>query len=112
MTQLQTRLPAGTDLVKASLGFRNLTQFVAAVHASHNLTIPFDKLRAAMVEQKKSLSEAIRALKPTATATIEAQRADYDARGMIFQAQQDTAAAEAATKKPAKATTRAKASTN
>jgi hypothetical protein len=98
--QVQSRLPAGTDVMKASAGFRNLQQFVSAVHASQNLSIPFDKLRTALVDEQKSLSTAIRALKPTATATIEAQRADYEARGTIFQAQQaDTAAPDSAAKK-------------
>jgi cytoskeletal protein RodZ len=100
IAQLQSRLPAGTDVLKASMGFRNLTQFVSAVHASQNLSIPFDKMRTAMVDEKKSLSNAIRALKPTATATIEAQRADYDARGTIYQAQHpDTPATDAPAKK-------------
>ena len=100
VAQLQSRLPAGTDVLKASMGFRNLTQFVSAVHASQNLSIPFDKMRTAMVDEKKSLSNAIRALKPTATATIEAQRADYEARGTIYQAQHpDTPATDAPAKK-------------
>lgn len=100
IAQLQSRLPAGTDVVKASMGFRNLTQFVSAVHASHNLSIPFDKMRTAMVDEKKSLSAAIRVLKPTASATIEAQRADYDARGMIHQAQHtETPATDSPAKK-------------
>jgi hypothetical protein len=97
---LQSRLPAGTDVVQASMGFRNLPHFVSAVHASQNLSIPFDKMRTAMVDEKKSLSAAIRALKPTATATIEAQRADYEARGTIYHAQQtDTPAADSSAKK-------------
>ena len=112
---IQPRFSAGTDVVKASLGFRNVQQFVAAVHAAQNLGIPFDKLRSAMVDEKKSLSQAIRTLKPTASATIEAQRADYDARGTIYQTKQSTAtaaAAESAAKKPAKASTKPKASSN
>jgi len=107
IAQLQSRLPAGTDVVKASIGFRNLTQFVSAVHACHNLSIPFDKMRTAMVDEKKSLSAAIRALKPSASATIEAQRADYDARGMIYQAQHpETPAADSPAKKAKPAATR------
>jgi hypothetical protein len=103
---LQSRLPAGTDVVQASMGFRNLTQFVSAVHACQNLSIPFDKMRTAMVDEKKSLSAAIRALKPTATATIEAQRADYEARGTIYQAQHsNTPAADPSAKKTKPATT-------
>jgi hypothetical protein len=95
VTQIQSRMPTGTDVVKAAAGFKNLNQFVAAVHASKNLNIPFDKLKIKMVDEKKTLSESIKALKPAASATIEAQRADYDARGTIYEAKQAQAAAPA-----------------
>jgi hypothetical protein len=76
-------LPAGTDLMKAADGFRNLGQFVAAVNVSNNLDIPFAKLKVAMVEDNKSLGQAIQTLKPSSSSTIEAQRAEYDAQAMI-----------------------------
>jgi hypothetical protein len=48
-TQLQKNLasffPPGTDLTAQAAGFKNLGQFVSAVHVSHNLGIPFDQLR-------------------------------------------------------------------
>src|SRR5258707_1127414 len=44
-SKLSSLLPAGTDLQAAPAGFRNLGQFVAAVHVSHNLDIPFDQLK-------------------------------------------------------------------
>src|SRR5258708_40291115 len=48
-TQLSSKLgallPAGTNLQTAASGFRNLGQFVAAVHVSHNLGVPFDQLK-------------------------------------------------------------------
>jgi len=48
-TQLSKNLaslfPAGTDLAAQSSGFKNLGQFVAAVHVSHNLGIPFTQLK-------------------------------------------------------------------
>src|SRR5258708_12506035 len=48
-TQLSSKLsgllPAGTDLQTAAAGYRNLGQFVAAVHVSHNLDIPFAQLK-------------------------------------------------------------------
>ena len=41
--KLQSRLPAGTDLMAASEGFKNLGQFVAAgERVLHNLGIPFN----------------------------------------------------------------------
>jgi hypothetical protein len=86
--KLTARLPAGTDLMAASAGFRNLGQFVAAVNVSSNLKIPFDQLKTKMVTDGKSLGQAIQALKPVASATIEAQHAEYDARGMIADSEQ------------------------
>ena len=99
--KLRSRLPAGTDLMTASAGFRNLGQFVAAVNVSNNLNIPFADLKTKMVTDGKSLGQSIQALRPVASATVEAQRAEYDARTMI--AERETAAptsdATTATKK-------------
>ena len=44
--KLSALLPPGTNLATASAGFKNLGQFVAAVHVSKNLGIPFDQLKA------------------------------------------------------------------
>jgi hypothetical protein len=86
-SKLQSRLPAGTDLMLAAEGFRNLGQFVAAVNVSNNLNIPFEALRTKMVDEKMSLGQAIQKLKPTTVGTVEAQRADYEARGMILESE-------------------------
>ena len=85
--KLTSRLPAGTDLMLASAGFRNLGQFVAAVNVSNNLKIPFTDLKTKMVTDGLSLGQAIQTLRPTTSATIEAQRAEYDARGMISESE-------------------------
>ena len=95
--KLTTRLPAGTDLMAASAGFRNLGQFVAAVNVSSNLGIPFDQLKTKMVTDGKSLGQAIQALKPVASATVEAQHAEYDARGMIADSEQQPQASSPTT---------------
>jgi hypothetical protein len=87
-SKLTSRLPPGTDLMTAASGFRNLGQFVAAVNVSSNLGIPFAQLKTKMVTENKSLGQSIQALKPVASATIEAQRAEYDARGMIADSEQ------------------------
>lgn len=79
---LQNLLPPKTDLQTAAQGFKNLGQFVAAVHVSHNLGIPFDCLKADMTDtappstvtcpagagtgpKSLSLGASIEALKPT-----------------------------------------------
>ena len=72
-------LPAGTDLQSAAAGFRNLGEFVAAVHVSHNLGVPFADLKADMMAGD-SLGEAIRRLRPDADSQVEARRAHAQAR--------------------------------
>ncbi len=44
-SKLSGLLPAGTNLQNAAKGFKNLGQFVAAVHVSKNLGIPCQGLR-------------------------------------------------------------------
>jgi hypothetical protein len=80
-SKLQSLLPAGTDLTAASSGFKNLGQFVAAVHVSHNLGIPFDQLKAKMIgPPTESLGKAIQALKPDANSKTETQKASEQAK--------------------------------
>ena len=80
-SKLQSLLPAGTNLQQAAQGYKNLGQFVAAVHVSHNLGIPFDQLKAKMIgPPAESLGKAIQALKPTANAKEEASKAEKQAK--------------------------------
>ena len=79
-SRLQTLFPAGTDLQKESAGFRNLGQFVAAAHVSHNLDIPWTDLKAKMTgDHPVSLGKAIQDLKPQANALTEAAKAQKEA---------------------------------
>jgi hypothetical protein len=107
-SKLQTRLPPGTNLLTAADGFRNLGQFVAAVNVSNNLGIPFADLKTKLVTQNFSLGQSIQSLKPVSSPTVEAQRAEYDARGMI--ADSERQAAPAPTKLKAKSKTSSTAS--
>lgn len=67
--RLQTLLP-GTNVSDAAMGFKNWGQFVAAVHVSNNLNIPFASLKAKMTgPSPMSLGQAIQALRPAATTT-------------------------------------------
>ena len=76
---LSKLLPGGTDLQTAAAGFKNLGEFVAAVHVSHNLGIPFADLKADMMAGD-SLGQAIRKLRPEADSQVEARRAQAQAR--------------------------------
>ena len=79
-------------LDKASLGFKNQGQFIAALHVSQNLGIPFTELKSHMVTvtpgapgqpptatQTGSLGQAIQASKTTANVTTEVARAEPQA---------------------------------
>jgi hypothetical protein len=80
-TKLQSLLPPGTNLQTAAQGFKNLGQFVAAVHVSHNLGIPFDQLKAQMIgPPKESLGKSIHALKPAANSSEESKKGEKQAK--------------------------------
>jgi hypothetical protein len=90
-SRIEGMLPTGMTLDTASAGFRNQGQFVAAVHVSQNLGIPFADLKATMLGTQvggstisettspMSLGQAIQRLKPFANATTEATRAETQA---------------------------------
>ncbi len=80
VTRLQPLLPAGMTLEQAAEGFRNQGQFIAALHVSHNLDIPFAQLKSAMTgPDHDSLGRAIHTLKPSVSANTEAKKAQNEA---------------------------------
>jgi len=83
-TRLQGMLPPGTDLKTAASGFKNQGQFIAALHVSKNLNIPFADLKAKMTgANSESLGEAIHNLKPNMPekdADKEADKAEKEAK--------------------------------
>jgi len=92
-SRLQSLLPAGTDLQKAASGFKNLGQFIAAAHVSHNLGIPFDELKAKMTGANPvSLGKAIQELKPESNAKEETRRANKEAKEDLSESETDAAA--------------------
>lgn len=81
--KLEGRLPAGTNLMTAAEGFRNLGQFVAAVNVSNNLDIPFATLKSRMVDDGLSLGQAIQSVRRDVDVTTEVRRAEADANRII-----------------------------
>ncbi len=64
-TKVASLLPPGSNLRTAASGFKNQGQFIAALHVSRNLGIPFNQLKAKMTgPHPLSLGNAIRELKP------------------------------------------------
>ncbi|HKT11412.1 MAG TPA: hypothetical protein VJW77_06250 [Terriglobia bacterium] len=62
-SKLQTLLPEGTNVQDAASGFKDLGDFVAAVHISKNLNIPFDQIKT-KVTSGDSLGKSIKDLNP------------------------------------------------
>ncbi|MBZ5543125.1 MAG: hypothetical protein LAO07_05535 [Acidobacteriia bacterium] len=92
-TKLSSRLgkllPEGTNVQEAAAGFKNLGQFVAAVHVSQNLGIPFDQLKTRMTgPDSESLGKAIKSLRPDVKFKAEAKKARKQAREDIRHAEE------------------------
>ncbi|MGB7219087.1 MAG: hypothetical protein WBD07_09790 [Vicinamibacterales bacterium] len=78
--KLQALLPPNITLDEAAAGFKNQGQFIAALHVSHNLEIPFDLLKASMTgPEPKSLGQSVKALRPTVDAEAAVSRAEREA---------------------------------
>ncbi len=78
--KLTPLLPKGMTLQTAAAGFKNQGQFIAALHVSKNLNIPFAKLKAEMTgTDHDSLGQAIHELRPQADAKRAAKHAESEA---------------------------------
>ncbi len=96
--RLEGRLPKGADLMEAADGFKNLGQFVAAVNVSSNLGVDFEKIKTAMVDDGRSLGQAIQYVKTDVeNPTLVAQRAELDAQTLIQQTEKTTTTTTATT---------------
>ena len=63
--RIQFLLPPGTSLQAAASGFNDETQFVAALHVSRNLNLPFNELKAGLRRSKyNSLTHVLQDLRP------------------------------------------------
>src|SRR2546425_11502781 len=84
-SKVESMLPAGENLKTAASGFKNRGQFLATLHASKDLGIPFDQLKAKMMgtNPPMSLGQAIHALKPNLSekdVDKEADKAEKEAK--------------------------------
>jgi hypothetical protein len=77
--------PAGANLQQEAAGFKNLGEFVAAAHVSHNLGIRFAELKTRMAGGQ-SLGDAIHDLKPEANHRAEEKKAREQARKDLAEA--------------------------
>lgn len=80
-SRLTALLPSGMSLAQAAQGFKNQGQFIAALHVSHNLGIPFEQLKTEMTgPNHRSLGDAIKTLNPAADAGRDAKTAETEAK--------------------------------
>ena len=87
-SKVESMLPAGENLKTAASGFKNAGQFMATLHASKDLGIPFDELKAKMMGSNPpmSLGQAIHALKPNLSekdADKETGKAEKEAKADV-----------------------------
>ena|SRR5689334_17512855 len=91
---LRARLPQGTDLNAAAAGFRRLELFVATVHASTNVDVPFYELKRRIVNDGMTLGQAIQDIRPKSRYWDEARRAEDEAAATIRTSESVALAAE------------------
>lgn len=64
-SRVQALLPKGVTLPDAAKGFKSETGFIATLHASHDLNIPFEQLKSDVTSgERDSLAQAIRNFRP------------------------------------------------
>ncbi|MGH9782720.1 MAG: hypothetical protein ACRD88_00925 [Terriglobia bacterium] len=85
-SKLEKFFPAGANLPQAAAGFKNLGEFVAAAHVSHNLGIPFDQLKTRMASGQ-SLGDATHDIKPDVNHRAEEKKAREQARRDLREAE-------------------------
>jgi hypothetical protein len=99
---LNPLLPARTSLTDAAAGFKKQGQFIAALHVSKNLGLPFNQIKAKMTgEDRMSLGDAIRELRPDMAkgdAKDEVKKGEKQAKADEKEAKAEAKKAEAVAK--------------
>ena len=81
--RLKPVLNRGANMTMAAEGFRSAEQFATVAHAARNTSVPFVLLKHRVLNEGKSVAEAIRESKPAVNAAVEANLARAQARSDI-----------------------------
>jgi hypothetical protein len=81
--RLKPVLNRGTKLEMAADGFASAEQFATVAHAAHNTSVPFMVLKHRVLNEKRSLADAIHESKPELDAKAEVTRARQEAKSDI-----------------------------
>lgn len=73
----------GTDTEKAAEGFVSAEQFLTVAYVAKNTKIPFMLLKHRVLNENQSVEAAIRASQPELDASLEADRATFEARANL-----------------------------
>ena len=87
---LKPLLNKGSDMTLAASDFRDAEQFAAVAHAARNTNVPFVLLKHRVLNEGKTLAEAIRESKPDLNALAEANRARAEAKSDMVALAQTT----------------------
>ena len=81
--RLKPVLNRGANMALAAEGFRSAEEFATVAHAARNTEVPFVLLKHRVLNEGKSVAEAIRESKPAVDAGVEANLARAQARSDI-----------------------------
>ena len=81
--RLKPVLNKGANITVAAEGFRSAEEFATVAHAARNTEVPFLLLKHRVLNEGKSLAQAIRESKPAIDAANEASQARAQARSDI-----------------------------
>ena len=81
--RLKPVLNRGANLSLAAEGFRSAEQFATVAHAARNTEVPFVLLKHRVLNEGKSVAQAIRESKPAVNAAVEADLARAQARSDV-----------------------------
>jgi hypothetical protein len=81
--RLKPVLNRGANMAIAAEGFRSAEQFATVAHAARNTEVPFVLLKHRVLNEGKSVAEAIRESKPAVNAAVQADLARAQARSDI-----------------------------
>jgi len=81
---LKPLLPPRTSVTAAAAGFKKQRDFIAVLHLSRNLVIPFDQIKIRVTgEHRMSLNDSLRSIRPSITksmAKAEVNKAEQQAK--------------------------------
>jgi hypothetical protein len=78
-TKVTAMLPKNMTLDRATEGFKNQGQFIAALHVSKNVGVSFKDLKNDMTKKNMSLGQSIQDLKKSAASKTEAKKGETEA---------------------------------